>query len=34
MAMKPIRKRLGIREEVIAAHVQEFVAKAKSGQLA
>jgi hypothetical protein len=32
-AMKPIRQRLGINEDKIAAHVKEFMAKADSGQL-
>lgn len=32
-AMKPIRQKLGIKEDAIAAHVQEYMAKAKSGQL-
>lgn len=33
-AMAPIRQKLGIKEEKISAYVEEFMAKAKSGQIA
>ena len=33
MAMKPTRKKLGINEEAVAAHIEELMVKAKSGQI-